>query len=82
MRRIVLILLLTTMTLQDPLGLYPIDKAGQERMQLAEIKHGRLAMTAVGGFATQEYVTQLGVVDETPFFFLPLAETMERLGMA
>jgi len=28
----------------DPLGLYPSDKAGQERMQLAELKNGRLAM--------------------------------------
>lgn len=26
----------------DPLGLYPKDKAGQERMQLAELKNGRL----------------------------------------
>merc|ERR1712130_748157 len=30
----------------DPLGLYPSDKVGQKRMQLAEIKHGRVAMIA------------------------------------
>lgn len=30
----------------DPLGLYPKTQEGRERMQLAEIKHGRLAMIA------------------------------------
>ena len=55
----------------DPLGLYPDDSTGRERMQLAEIKHGRTAMVAVTGFAFQEYATGLGVVDETPFFFHP-----------
>ena len=56
----------------DPLSLYPTDKAGRKRMELAEIKHGRLAMVAVTGYAAQEYVTKLGVVDETPIFFRPL----------
>lgn len=55
----------------DPLGLYPGDAAGKERMQLAEIKHGRLSMLAVTGFAMQEYVSKVGVVDETPMFFQP-----------
>lgn len=55
----------------DPLGLYPADKEGQERMQLAEIKHGRVSMLAITGFAFQEFATELGVVDETPFFFYP-----------
>jgi hypothetical protein len=55
----------------DPLGLYPSDEEGQQRMQLAEIKHGRLAMIAVTGFAFQEYVSKVGVVDETPVFFHP-----------
>ena len=40
-------------------------------MQLAEIKHGRLSMLAVTGFAMQEYVSKVGVVDETPMFFQP-----------
>eukprot|EP00580_Thalassiosira_gravida_P001771 CAMPEP_0201605928 /NCGR_PEP_ID=MMETSP0492-20130828/5567_1 /ASSEMBLY_ACC=CAM_ASM_000837 /TAXON_ID=420259 /ORGANISM="Thalassiosira gravida, Strain GMp14c1" /LENGTH=222 /DNA_ID=CAMNT_0048070251 /DNA_START=80 /DNA_END=748 /DNA_ORIENTATION=- len=56
----------------DPLRVYPSEKEGRERMQLAEIKHGRLAMLAVVGFATQEFVSQVGVVDETPAFFNPL----------
>lgn len=55
----------------DPLNLYPKDddKEGQKRMQLAEIKHGRLAMIAITAFSVQEFVTQIGVVDETPWFF-------------
>mmetsp|Transcript_5261 Transcript_5261/g.8854 ORF Transcript_5261/g.8854 Transcript_5261/m.8854 type:complete len:225 (-) Transcript_5261:1230-1904(-) len=56
----------------DPLGMYPKDEGGQQRMQLCEIKHGRLAMLAVTGFAFQEYVSKVGVIDETPVFFHPL----------
>lgn len=56
----------------DPLGLYPNDEDGRRRMELAEIKHGRLGMIAITGYAIQEYVTGLGVVDETPAFFNPL----------
>ena len=56
----------------DPLGLYPSDEAGRARMQLAEIKHGRLSMLAVVAFAAQEFVSKVGVVDETPMFFRPL----------
>lgn len=47
----------------------------------AEIKHGRLAMLAVAAFGLQEYATRLGVIDETPFFFFPLNESLERMGM-
>lgn len=53
----------------DPLGLYPSDADSQQRMQLAEIKHGRLAMLAIFVYAMQECVTNIGVVDETPFLF-------------
>ncbi len=56
----------------DPLNLYPSDEEGRQRMQLCEIKHGRLSMIAVTGFAFQEYVSKVGVVDETPVFFHPL----------
>eukprot|EP00581_Thalassiosira_minuscula_P015757 CAMPEP_0183711512 /NCGR_PEP_ID=MMETSP0737-20130205/7002_1 /TAXON_ID=385413 /ORGANISM="Thalassiosira miniscula, Strain CCMP1093" /LENGTH=248 /DNA_ID=CAMNT_0025940041 /DNA_START=26 /DNA_END=769 /DNA_ORIENTATION=- len=51
---------------------YPSDEKGQKRMQLAEIKNGRLAMIAIFGFAVQEFVSKQGVIDETPFFFFPL----------
>ena len=56
----------------DPLGLYPKDEAGQMRMQTTEIKNGRLAMIAITAFAFQEFVSKLGVVDETPIFFKPI----------
>lgn len=61
----------------DPLGVYPKEKEGQQRMQLAEIKNGRLAMIAIFGFAIQEFISKVGVVDETPFFFFPLAQTLK-----
>ena len=51
----------------DPFGLYPEDDAGQERMQLAEIKNGRLAMMAITGFAYQELFTNNGVIHSIPF---------------
>ncbi len=56
----------------DPLGLYPKNEDEQKSMQTAEIKHGRVAMIAVVGYAVQEFVYKTGVVDETPFFFSPL----------
>jgi hypothetical protein len=62
----------------DPLGLYPTDEAGRNKMQLAEIKHARVAMLGVTGFAVQEYVSRLGVIDETPFFFYPLSRTISE----
>ena len=61
----------------DPIGAYPKDEAGQQRMQLAEIKNGRLAMIAIFAFAIQEAVSQVGVVDETPLFFFPLVQTLK-----
>lgn len=62
----------------DPLGLYPKDKAGQERMQLAELKNGRLGMIAITAFAFQELVTKLGVVDATPIFFKPINTVIQE----
>lgn len=60
----------------DPLGLYPTDKAGQERMQLTELKNGRLAMIAITAFAVQEFVSKIGVIDETPLFFKPINQVL------
>lgn len=66
----------------DPLGLYPKDEAGQKRMQLAEVKNGRLSMIGIAGFAFQEFVAKVGVVDETPMFFKPLGEAMHEAANA
>ena len=56
----------------DPLGFYPKNEDEQKFMQTAEIKHGRVAMMAVVGYAIQEYVFKQGVVDESPFSFTSL----------
>mmetsp|Transcript_14984 Transcript_14984/g.23355 ORF Transcript_14984/g.23355 Transcript_14984/m.23355 type:complete len:328 (+) Transcript_14984:371-1354(+) len=63
----------------DPLNLYPTSLKDQMNMQLAEIKHGRLAMLAVTGFAIQECVTKIGVVNQTPLFFHPISDYFESL---
>ena len=63
----------------DPFRLYPVDNEGKKRMQLAEIKHGRLAMIAVLGYTIQEATLNQGVVDETPFFFEPITQSMKPL---
>eukprot|EP00520_Triparma_pacifica_P004455 CAMPEP_0118654654 /NCGR_PEP_ID=MMETSP0785-20121206/12508_1 /TAXON_ID=91992 /ORGANISM="Bolidomonas pacifica, Strain CCMP 1866" /LENGTH=262 /DNA_ID=CAMNT_0006547335 /DNA_START=32 /DNA_END=818 /DNA_ORIENTATION=- len=60
----------------DPLGLYPKSPEERKDMQLREIKNGRLAMIAIVGFAIQEAVKGVGVVDETPFFFKPITATL------
>lgn len=60
----------------DPLGLYGTDSETRKRMELAEIKNGRLAMIAITAFAVQEFVYKLGVVDETPLFFKPLGSVL------
>jgi hypothetical protein len=62
----------------DPLGVYPKEKEGQEWVQLAEIKNGRLAMIAIFAFAVQEFVTKVGVVDQTPIFFKPIAGVLKE----
>jgi hypothetical protein len=62
----------------DPLGVFPKDKEGKKRMELAEIKNGRLAMIAITAFAFQELVSQTGVIVETPLFFQPLGTTLSE----
>lgn len=63
----------------DPLGLYPTGEGaekGQKWMQTAEIKNGRLAMLAITGFALQEFVTHISVIDQTPIFFKPITQVL------
>ncbi len=62
----------------DPLGLFPVDRDGQENMKLAEMKHGRVAMVGVSGYVVEEYLTKTAVVDDTPFFFQSISETVEE----
>ena len=47
----------------DPFNLYPTKKESQLNMQLAEIKHGRIAMIAITLYALQEYITKIGIID-------------------
>jgi hypothetical protein len=56
----------------DPLGLFPSDKQDQMAMMTKEIKHGRIAMMAILGFAIQEALYRSPVIEQTPLFFKPL----------
>jgi hypothetical protein len=38
-------------------------------------------MIAVAAYGLQEWATNLGVVDETPLFFFPINESLQRMGM-
>ena len=62
----------------DPFGLYPKEREAQMDIQLKELKNGRLAMIAITAFAFQEFVSKVGVVDETPIFFKPLGEALHE----
>ena len=53
----------------DPAGFS--EKKDKEQLALAEIKHGRVAMLAVAGFAVQELLYGTPVVMQTPQFFKP-----------
>jgi hypothetical protein len=61
----------------DPLNFFTDDSLVQERLKLAEIKHGRTAMVGVGCYIVEEYATKMAVVDDTPILFQPLTETVE-----
>jgi Chlorophyll A-B binding protein len=65
----------------DPLGFYPHTAKGRRRMQLAEIKHGRLAMIAVVIYCLAEYITKEGIIDEVESF-LNLQTTAATAGTA
>jgi len=47
----------------DPLKLFPDNKIAQERMRLAELKHGRIAMLSVLVFALDEEFLKIPVID-------------------
>lgn len=55
----------------DPMGFYPTERSRRRRMQLAEIKHGRLAMMAIVGFAAEEFFLDTPVIDHSAVFFRP-----------
>mmetsp|Transcript_14464 Transcript_14464/g.17588 ORF Transcript_14464/g.17588 Transcript_14464/m.17588 type:complete len:204 (+) Transcript_14464:42-653(+) len=44
----------------DPLGFYPEDEEKQKKIQLAELKNGRLAMIAIGGMVSGAAITGNG----------------------
>mmetsp|Transcript_13049 Transcript_13049/g.19921 ORF Transcript_13049/g.19921 Transcript_13049/m.19921 type:complete len:266 (-) Transcript_13049:81-878(-) len=62
----------------DPLSLFPSDAEGQLEMQTKELKNGRLAMIAITAFAAQEFVSNTGVIDETPLFFKPIGAVLKE----
>jgi light-harvesting complex I chlorophyll a/b binding protein 1 len=47
----------------DPLKLRPADPAAWEKVQLRELKNGRLAMLASAGMLYSEYLTGNGVLE-------------------
>jgi hypothetical protein len=63
----------------DPFNFFPDDKESQERLKLAEIKHGRTAMMGVLGYVVEEYATKMAVVDDTAILFQPITETIEEV---
>ena len=68
---------------QQPAGAFPFEAfmgsktpldglphaKDMEKLKLAEIKNGRVAMMAITGMAVQECLWGNPVVDQTPFFF-------------
>lgn len=56
----------------DPLGLKPSNPESWERVQLRELKNGRLAMFAILGMIVQENITGVGVLENVD----PLANAL------
>ncbi|GMI31124.1 hypothetical protein TrRE_jg11434 [Triparma retinervis] len=51
----------------DVLGLMPTEQAGRFQRQTSEIKHGRVAMMAIVGYAVQEALYRTPVTGQFPF---------------
>lgn len=60
----------------DPMYAMEWATYNRKEMETAEIQNGRLAMLAITGFAVQEAMTGMPVVDQTPIFFTPLLEVL------
>merc|ERR1712188_302152 len=60
----------------DPLGLYPDDIYTQDKYQMGELKHGRVAMVAIALFVLEEAISGTSFLKETPMLFAELG----RLG--
>jgi len=56
----------------DPLGMFPTDPSRRRSMELAELKHGRVAMVAVVGYAAEEFFLKTPVAAHSAGFFEPL----------
>merc|ERR1712023_394370 len=68
---------LTAMEMEaDPQVRWEWTQYHRKEMETAELKHGRAAMLAITGFAVQEFVTGVPVVDQTPIFFTPFWEIL------
>ena len=51
--------------------MYPVERARRKRMDEAEVKHGRIAMLAVVGYAAEEYLLGMPVAVHSSGFFEP-----------
>jgi len=60
----------------DPTMKIDWDAYHRKEMEASEIYHGRAAMLGITGFAVQEFVTGVPVVDQTPAFFTPFWEQL------
>ena len=63
----------------DPLGLGGKTEKQKFFMQEAELFNGRLAQLAIVGFAIQEFITKMAVINETPIFFKPFGDVVAHL---
>ena len=52
----------------DPLGMYPVERARRKRMDEAEVKHGRIAVLAVVGYAAEVALGTPVAVHSSGFF--------------